>query len=145
MGNPPVKGWLVVNALGYCIFCGLKRLKLFKVSKVLPGCGTILPLAAYLPTNVTAFYVGPSVWSDNFLVRRSNCSVKSSMVNDGVKENILVPVWVALRIHCLSNQVHIEYGLITIVECECVLTCVEDRVGSSQSDGVIVFIPFSGR
>ncbi len=66
------------------------------------------------------------------------------MVNDGVKENILVPVRVALRIHCLSNQVCIEYGLITIVECERVITCVKDGVGISQSDGVTIFIPFPG-
>jgi hypothetical protein len=144
MENPPVKGWLLVNALGHCIFCSLKRVRLLEVSKVLPGCGTILPLAAYLPTNGTVFHVGPSIWSDNFLVRRSNRSVKSSMVNDGVKENILVPVRVALRIHCLSNQFCIEYGLITIIKCERVLTCVVDGVGISQSDGVTVFIPFPG-
>jgi hypothetical protein len=66
------------------------------------------------------------------------------MVNDGVKENILVPAWVALRIHCLSNQVPIEYSLITIVKCERVLTCVEDGVGVGQSNGVTVFIPFQG-
>jgi hypothetical protein len=144
MGNPPVKGWLVVNALGHCIFCGLKTVRLLEVSKVLPGYGTILPLAAYLPTNGTAFYVCSSVWSNSFLVRRSNHSVKSSMVNDGVKENILVPVRVALCIHCLSNQVCIQYGLITIVKCERVLMCVEDGVGIGQSDGVTVFIPFPG-
>ncbi len=134
----------MVNALGHCIFCGLKRVRLLKVSKVLPGFGTILPLAAYLQTNDTAFYVGPSVWLDNFLVRRSTRSVKSSMVNDGVKENILVSVWVTLCINCLSNQVCIEYGLITIVECELLLTCVEDGVGISQSDGVTIFISFPG-
>ncbi len=144
MGNPPAKDWFVVNALGHCIYCGLKRVRLLEVSKVLPGCGTILPLAAYLPTNGTAFHVGPSIWSDNFLVRRSNRSVKSSMVNDGVKKNILVPVLVALRIHCLSNQVCIEYGLITIVECEPVLRCVKDGVGVSQSNGFTVFTPFPG-
>jgi hypothetical protein len=66
------------------------------------------------------------------------------MVNDGVKENILVPVRIALCINCLSNQVHIEYGLITIVECELLLMCVEDGVGISQSDGVTIFIPFPG-
>ncbi len=42
MGNPPVKGWLMVNALGHYIFCGLKRVRLLEVSKVLLGCGTIL-------------------------------------------------------------------------------------------------------
>ncbi len=144
MGNPPVKGWLEVNALGHCIFCGLKRVRLLEVSKVLPGCGTILPLAAYLPTNGTAFHVGLSVWLDNFLVRRSNHSVKSSMVNDGVKENILVPIWVALPIHCLSNQVCIEHGLITIIKCERVLMCVKGGVGVSQSNWVTVFITFPG-
>ncbi len=66
------------------------------------------------------------------------------MVNDRVKENILVPVSVALRIHCLSNQVCIEYSLITIVKCERVLTFVEDGVGVNQSDGFTVFIPFLG-
>jgi hypothetical protein len=66
------------------------------------------------------------------------------MVNDGVKENILVPVRVTLRIHCLSNQVRIEYGLITIVKCERVLTCVKDGLGVGQSDGVSVFIPLLG-
>jgi hypothetical protein len=72
----------VVNALGHCIFSGLKRVRLLEVSKVLPGCGSILLLAAHFPTNGTAFHVGPFVWSDNFLVRRSNCSVESSMVNN---------------------------------------------------------------
>ena len=105
MGNPPVKGRLKVNAFGHCIFCGLKRVRILEVSKVLPGCGAILPLAADLPTNGTAFQVCTSVRSDNLLVRGSHCSVKSSVVNNRVKENILVPVGVALRIHCLSNQV----------------------------------------
>jgi hypothetical protein len=58
-----------------------------------------------LPTNGTAFQVCTSVRSDNFLVKGSHCSVKSSVVNNRVKENILVPVGVTLHIHCLSNQV----------------------------------------
>jgi hypothetical protein len=37
MGNPPDKGWLVVDALGHCIFCGLKRVRILEVSKVLSG------------------------------------------------------------------------------------------------------------
>jgi hypothetical protein len=82
MGNPPVEGWLVVNTVGHGIFSGLKKERLLEISKVLPGCGSILPLAAHLPTNGTAFHVGPSTWLDDFLVRRSNCSVKSSMVNN---------------------------------------------------------------
>ncbi len=56
----------------------------------------------------------------------------------------MVPIWVALRIHCLSNQVHIQSGLITIVECECVLLRVEDRVGVSQFNGVTISISFWG-
>ncbi len=56
----------------------------------------------------------------------------------------MVPVWVALRIHCLSNQVCIQDGLVTIVECERVLTCVEDGVGVSQSKLVTIFVPFPG-
>jgi hypothetical protein len=66
------------------------------------------------------------------------------MVNEGVKENILVLVRVTLRIHCLSNQVCIEYGLITIVECERVLTCVKDGVGVGQSNRVTIFVPLPG-
>jgi hypothetical protein len=107
MGNPPVKGQLMVNAFGHCIFCGHNQVRFLEVSKVLPGCGAILPLAADLPTNCTAFQVCTSVRLDNLLVRGSNCSVKLSVVNNIVKENILVPVGVALRIHCLSNQVRI--------------------------------------
>jgi hypothetical protein len=66
------------------------------------------------------------------------------MVNNGVKENILVPVGVTLHIHCFSNQVPAHHSLITIVECKRVLTRVEDGVGISQSDGVTVFILFLG-
>jgi hypothetical protein len=82
MENPPVKGWLMVDALGHCIFCGLKRVRPLEVSKGLPGCGTIPPFATYLPTNGTAFHVDLSVWLDNFLVRRSKRSVKLFMVKD---------------------------------------------------------------
>jgi hypothetical protein len=66
------------------------------------------------------------------------------MVNNRVQENILVPVGVTLRIHCLGNQVRAHHSLITIVECKRVLTRVEDEVGISQSNGVTVFIPFPG-
>ena len=66
------------------------------------------------------------------------------MVNNRVKENILVPVGVTLRIHCFSNQVRAHHSLITIIECKRVLTRVEDGVGISPSNGVTVFIPFPG-
>ncbi len=66
------------------------------------------------------------------------------MVNNGVKENVLVPVRVTLHIHCLSNQVCAHHSLITIIECKCVLTRVKDGIGTSQSDGVTVFILFLG-
>ncbi len=66
------------------------------------------------------------------------------MVNNRVKENVLVPVRVTLRIHCLSNQVCAHHSLITIIECKGELTRVKDGVGISLSDGVSVFIPFPG-
>jgi hypothetical protein len=66
------------------------------------------------------------------------------MVNNRVKENILVPVRVTLCIHCLSNQVCAHHSLITIVECKCVFTSVKDGVGISQSNGVTVFVPLPG-
>ncbi len=56
----------------------------------------------------------------------------------------MVPIWVPLCIYCPSNQVRIQYGLITIVECECVLTHVKDEVGIGQFNGVTVFILFLG-
>ncbi len=143
MGNPPVKGWLKVNAFGHCIFCCLNWVRFLEISKVLPRYGAILSLAAHLPNNGTAFQICTSVRLDNLLVRGSNCSVKLSVVNNRVKENILVPIGVTLRIHCLSNQVCIEHCLITIVKCERVLMRVKDGVGVSQSYGVTVFVPFS--
>jgi hypothetical protein len=66
------------------------------------------------------------------------------VVNNRVKENILVPVGVTLRIHCLSNQVCPHHSLITVVECKRVLTRVEDGVGISQSDGFTVFVLLPG-
>jgi hypothetical protein len=66
------------------------------------------------------------------------------MVNNRVKENILVPFGVTLHIHCLSNQVSAHHSLITIVECKCVLMRVKDGVGINQSNGVPVFIPLPG-
>ncbi len=66
------------------------------------------------------------------------------MVNNKVKENVLVPIRVTLRIHCLSNQVRAHHSLITIVQCKLVLMRVKDGVGISQSDRVTVFIPFPG-
>ncbi len=56
----------------------------------------------------------------------------------------MVPIWVALRIHCFSNQVCIQYNLITIIECECVLTHVKNGVGIGQFNGVTIFVPFLG-
>ncbi len=66
------------------------------------------------------------------------------MVNNRVNENVLVPIGVTLRIHCLNNQVCTHYSLITIVECKHVLTHVKDGVGISPSDGVTNFILFPG-
>ncbi len=66
------------------------------------------------------------------------------MVNNRVKENILVPIGITLRIHCFSNQVCAHHSLITIVERKRVLTRVENGIVISQSNGVTVFILFSG-
>jgi hypothetical protein len=63
------------------------------------------------------------------------------MVNNRVKENVLVPVGVTLHIHCLSNQVCAHHSLITIVKCKRVLTRVKDGVGISPSDKVNIVIP----
>ncbi len=66
------------------------------------------------------------------------------MVDDAVKGNIPVPIRVTLRIYCLSNQVCIEFSLITIIKCERVLTCVKDGVGVGQSNWIAVVILFPG-
>ncbi len=66
------------------------------------------------------------------------------MVNNEVKENILVPVGVTLHVHCLSNQDCAHHSLITIIECKRVLTHVKNGVSISHSDGVTVFISFLG-
>ncbi len=144
MGNPSVKGWLMVKSFGHCIFCGLNRVRFLEVSKALPGCGTILPLAARLPTNGTASQVCKPNWTDNLLVLGSNCRVKSFMVNNRVKGNVLIPVGVTLHIHCLSNQVCAHHSLITIVKCKRLLMRVKDGVSISPSDRVTIFIPFPG-
>jgi hypothetical protein len=51
MRNPPVKCWFMVNAQDLGIFGCFNRVRLLKVSKVLPRCRAIFPLAAKLPTN----------------------------------------------------------------------------------------------
>jgi hypothetical protein len=51
MRNPPVESWIMVNAKDLSIFGGFNRVRLLKVSKVLPRCRAIFPLAAELPIN----------------------------------------------------------------------------------------------
>jgi hypothetical protein len=58
------------------------------------------------------------------------------MVNKRVKENILVPIGIALRINGRCNQVCSQFGLIAVFELHDVLTCVENRVGISPSNGL---------
>ena len=65
------------------------------------------------------------------------------MVNKRVEEDVLVPIGVALGIHGLCNQVHIQFSIIAILELHDILTCVEDRVGISPSNGVAVSVPFA--
>jgi len=140
---PPVKGWLVVNADGHGILGGRKWVRFFEVRKAFPGKLTIFPLAANLPSNGIPLHIGTSVRSDDLLVCRSYRRVKASMVNKRVKESVLVPIGVALRIHGLCNQVCIQFSLITILELHNILTCVEDRVGISLSNGVAVSVPLA--
>jgi hypothetical protein len=51
MRNPPDENWFMVNAKDLSIFGGFNRVRLLKVSKVLPRRKAIFPLAAKLPTN----------------------------------------------------------------------------------------------
>jgi hypothetical protein len=51
MRNPPVESWFMVNALDLGIFSCFNRVRLLKVSKVLPRRRAIFLLAAKLPTN----------------------------------------------------------------------------------------------
>jgi hypothetical protein len=51
MRNPPVESWFMVNAQDLSIFGCFNRVRLLKVSKVLPRCRAVFPLAAKLPTN----------------------------------------------------------------------------------------------
>jgi hypothetical protein len=54
----------MVKSFGHCIFCGLNWVRFLEVSKAPPGCGTILLLAAQLPTNGTAFQVWTPIGLD---------------------------------------------------------------------------------
>ncbi len=51
MRNPPVESWFMVNAQDLSIFGCFNRVRLLKVSKVLPRRRAMFPFAAKLPTN----------------------------------------------------------------------------------------------
>ncbi len=51
MRNSPVESWFMVNAQDLSIFGCFNRVRLLKVSKVLPRCRAVFPLAENLPTN----------------------------------------------------------------------------------------------
>jgi hypothetical protein len=51
MRNPPVESWFMVNAQDLGMFGCFNRVRLLKVSKVLPRRRAIFLLAAKLPTN----------------------------------------------------------------------------------------------
>jgi hypothetical protein len=51
MRNPPVESWFMINAQDLGIFGCFNRVRLLKVSKVLPRRRAVFPLAAKLPTN----------------------------------------------------------------------------------------------
>jgi hypothetical protein len=65
------------------------------------------------------------------------------MVNKRVKENILVPIGITLRIHGRCNQVRSQFGFVAVFELHDILTCVEDRIGISPSNGVAVSVTFA--
>ncbi len=100
-------------------------------------------LAANLPANGIPLHIDTSVRPDDLLVSWSYRRVKASVVNKRVKENVLVPVGVTLRIHGLCNQVRIQFSLIAVLELHDILACVEDRVGISPSNGVAVSVLFA--
>jgi hypothetical protein len=87
-------------------------------------------------------HIGMSIRAANLLVGRSNHLIKASMINKEVSENILVLVRVTLRIHCFSNQVCINCGLITIVKLHNILAFVKNGVGICQSNGVTIGVSF---
>jgi hypothetical protein len=55
MRNPPVESWFMVNAQDLGIFGCFNRVRLIKVSKVLPRCRAIFPLAAKLKKMMERF------------------------------------------------------------------------------------------
>ncbi len=65
------------------------------------------------------------------------------MVNERVEETILVPIGIALRIHGRCSQVRSQFGFVAVFELHDILTCVEDRVGISPSNGVAVSVTFA--
>jgi hypothetical protein len=110
MGNPPVKG-CVVNALGHGIFSGLKRVRIIEVSKVLPECGTIRPLAAHLPANGTVFHVGPSIWLDNFL--SEGLIAVSSCLWSRIESRRTY--WFPSRLHCayIASAIKFAFSMVS--------------------------------
>jgi hypothetical protein len=48
---PPVESWFMVNLQDLGIFGCFNRVRLLKVSKILPRCRAVFPVAAKLPTN----------------------------------------------------------------------------------------------
>ncbi len=71
--NPyKVESWFMVNAQDLSIFGCFNRVRLLKVSKVLPRCRAVFPLAAKLPTNGGVLQVSLSIsadifWSDSLM------------------------------------------------------------------------------
>ncbi len=76
------------NDLG--AFRGLNGVGFFKVTRVFPGQGAVLPLATYLPTNGRALKVSPAVGVDYFLVCKSDCHRETAVVNNLIQQDILV-------------------------------------------------------
>ncbi len=91
---------------------------------LLRGGGTVFPLAAQLLADGRMPQVGPTVGTHDFLVRKFNCRVCTSVVNNFIQKDILMPIGVTLGVQGLHNHISGQLGLVAIVEMNDVGSCV---------------------
>jgi hypothetical protein len=139
MRDPPVESWFMVDTNDLGIFGGLNGVGF------LPRQGAVLPLAAYLPTNGQALKVGPAVGPDYFLVCKLDRRGETTVVNNLIQQDILVPIGVTLREEQFRDQVSGALGLLTIVEINNVRACVKDWVGIGKPNRVAILVTFACR
>ena len=141
---PPIEGWFVVYTHGHGILSRFYRVWVFQLVQVLPWGWTVFPLAADLPTGSGFSLVRFAVSCNCILVWKIDCFVVSSMVYKGFQENILVAIWITLRIDCFSNHICIQFCLISVGKFHDVLARVKDRVVIDTTDGITVDVAFTG-